>query len=79
MGGDISVALAGIDERVGRVVAMIASPDWTRPEMRMLADPETVVDQGEPTAYGQWMFDHLAPMTHLSYFARGARNRLRIG
>jgi pimeloyl-ACP methyl ester carboxylesterase len=35
MGGEIAVALAGIDDRVGRVAAMIATPDWTPPGMSM--------------------------------------------
>ena len=33
MGGDIAVALAGIDRRITRVAALVASPDWTRPGM----------------------------------------------
>lgn len=79
MGGDISVALAGIDTRISRVAAMIATPDWTRPGMGMLTDPESVVDQGEPTPYGQWLFDHLNPMTHLDSFRPSTRYRLRLG
>jgi dienelactone hydrolase len=71
MGGDVSVALAGIDPRVSRVAAIVATPDWTRPGMTRLDDPSSVIDQGEPTAYGQWLYDHLDPMTHLSRFARG--------
>jgi enterochelin esterase-like enzyme len=34
MGGDIAVALAGVDRRIGRVAALVATPDWTRPGMR---------------------------------------------
>ena len=79
MGGDIAVALAGIDDRISRVAAMIATPDWTRPGMRMLADPETVIDQGEPTPYGQWMLDHLNPMTHLEFFARAPAIAFDLG
>ncbi len=79
MGGDISVALAGIDHRVSRVAAMIATPDWTRPGMTLLDDPGTVIDQGEPTAYGQWMFDHLDPMTHLGSFARTPAITFQLG
>ena len=33
MGGDIAVALAGIDQRISRVAAIAATPDWTRPGM----------------------------------------------
>lgn len=79
MGGDIAVAVAGIDDRIGRVAAMIATPDWTRPGMRMLADPATVIDQGESTPYGQWMFDHLNPMTHLDFFARAPAIAFDLG
>jgi dienelactone hydrolase len=79
MGGDISVALAGIDDRIRRVAAMIATPDWTRPGMRMLTDPETVIDQGEPTPYGQWLFDHLNPMKHLDSFARAPAIAFDLG
>lgn len=79
MGGDLSVALAGIDDRVGRVAAMIATPDWTRPGMTMLDNPETVIDQGEPTPYGQWMFDHLNPMTHIDSFARAPAIAFDLG
>jgi len=79
MGGDVSVALAGIDDRIRRVAAMIATPDWTRPGMTALDDAETVIDQGEPTAYGQWMFDHLDPMTHLGSFARAPAITFQLG
>lgn len=71
MGGDISVALAGIDSRVTRVAALIATPDWTRPGMRDLADPAVVIDQGTAGAYAQWFYDHLDPLTHLDRFRHG--------
>jgi uncharacterized protein len=79
MGGDIAVALAGIDDRISRVAAMIATPDWTRPGMRMLNDPDTVIDQGQPTPYGQWLFDHLNPITHLECFARAPAIAFDLG
>ena len=79
MGGDVAVAVAGIDHRVGRVAAMIATPDWTRPGMTALDDAKTVIDQGGPTAYGQWMFDHLNPMTHLGSFARAPAITFQLG
>jgi dienelactone hydrolase len=68
MGGDIAIALAGIDTRISRVAAMIATPDWTRPGMTRLDDPTTEIDQGAPTALGQWLFDNLDPMTHASRY-----------
>lgn len=33
MGGDVAVALAGLDRRVCRVAAVVATPDWLRPGM----------------------------------------------
>jgi uncharacterized protein len=71
MGGDVSVALAGIDHRVARVAAVVATPDWTRPGMRDLADPETVLPQGEADAYAQWFYDQLDPLTHLEAYGHG--------
>jgi dienelactone hydrolase len=64
MGGDIAVALAGTDTRVSRVAAMIATPDWARPGMAALDDPDHVIDQGDPTRLGQWLYEALDPMTH---------------
>jgi dienelactone hydrolase len=68
MGGDLAVALAGIDTRISRVAAMIATPDWTRPGMTVLDDPGTVIDQGDPTQLGRWFYDALDPMTHLERY-----------
>lgn len=70
MGGDISVALAGIDPRIDRVAALVATPDWTRPGMRALDDPERVLDQGTADSYAQWFYDRLDPMTHLNRYKR---------
>jgi uncharacterized protein len=68
-GGDIAVALAGIDQRISRVAAIAATPDWTRPGMRDIGDPSQVMPQGEPDAYAQWFYDHLDPLSHLSHYA----------
>ncbi len=68
MGGDLALALAGVDPRISRVAAMIATPDWTRPGMTQLEDPNTVIDQGEPTQLGWWLYHHLDPMTHLEHY-----------
>lgn len=68
MGGDIALALAGVDPRVSRVAAMIATPDWARPGMTRLDDPDTVIDQGEPTQLGRWLYHELDPMTHLQRY-----------
>jgi len=69
-GGDIAVALAGIDQRISRVAAIAATPDWTRPGMRDIGDPSRVLPQGEPHAYAQWFYDHLDPLSHLDHYAR---------
>lgn len=70
MGGDVSVALAGADERVSRVSALIATPDWARPRMRRFDDPGLLVDQGTADAYARWYYERLDPMTHLDAYRR---------
>jgi len=70
MGGDVAVALAGIDPRIRRVAAVLATPDWTRPSMRTLDKPSVLLDQGQADAYAQWFFDTLNPMTHLEAYDR---------
>ncbi|KGJ72954.1 hypothetical protein GY21_12085 [Cryobacterium roopkundense] len=55
MGGDISVALAGVDPRVKRVAALVATPDWTRPGMTQVGRPEELIDQGSPSPHGEWL------------------------
>jgi dienelactone hydrolase len=71
MGGDIAVALGGVDRRVTRVAAIVATPDWTRPGMRVLTDPSRVLDQGHADAYAQWFYDHFDPLSHLGAYADG--------
>lgn len=68
-GGDIAVALAGIDQRISRVAAIAATPDWTRLSMRDIGDPSRVLPQGEPDGYAQWFYNHLDPLTHLSHYS----------
>ena len=70
MGGDVAVALAGIDERVSRVAALVATPDWTRPQMHQIDDPAQLVEQGEADAHARWYYERLDPMTHLGAFQR---------
>jgi uncharacterized protein len=71
MGGDISVALAGIDDRITRVAAAVATPDWTRPGMTPLDDSSHVLDQGTGDRYSRWLRDALDPMLHLDRYRRG--------
>ncbi len=70
MGGDVAVALAGIDERVSRVAAIGSTPDWSRPGMRELRDPGRLIDQGEPDAYARWFAGQFDPMRHLERYRR---------
>ena len=71
MGGDVAVALAGVDKRVMRVASIVATPDWTRPGMHDLNDPSRVLPQGQADAYARWFYDHLDPLTHLDAYAHG--------
>lgn|SRR5829696_2246669 len=71
MGGDIAVALVGIDKRITRVASIVSTPDWARPGMYDLADPSRVLPQGEADAYARWFYDHLDPITHLDSYAHG--------
>lgn len=65
MGGDISVAAAGIDQRIALVVPWIATPDWLR--------PGTNEPVGEPDADAQACYDALNPLTHLDHYAHCPR------
>jgi uncharacterized protein len=70
MGGDVAIALAGIDSRISRVAALVATPDWTRPGMHSLDDHPVVIDQGQADRYAQWFFDAFDPLTHLTAYER---------
>jgi alpha-beta hydrolase superfamily lysophospholipase len=70
LGGDVAVALAGIDARIDRVAALAATPDWTRPGMQTLGEDPVPLDQGAPDSYAQWFFDALNPVTHLEAHER---------
>jgi dienelactone hydrolase len=71
MGGDIAVAAAGLDGRIRRVAAIVATPDWLRPDMRHVANPQQVLPAGEPDVYAQFFYDQMNPMTHLDSYAGG--------
>jgi dienelactone hydrolase len=71
MGGDIAVALAGIDDRVTRVAALGSTPDWSRPGMRKIDDPSVELDQGNGDRYSHWLRDRLDPMLHVESYTRG--------
>ncbi|WP_374989318.1 alpha/beta fold hydrolase (plasmid) [Priestia megaterium] len=69
MGGDIAVAAAGIDHRIKRVVAVVATPDWMRPGMEDALHPGNLLHTGESDSYAQYFYDNLNPLTHLSAYA----------
>jgi dienelactone hydrolase len=71
MGGDIAVAAAGLDSRIERVAATIATPDWLRPGMQDLSQPGKILPPGISDAYSQYFYDQLNPLTHLAAFAHG--------
>ncbi|MFT3865512.1 MAG: hypothetical protein QM729_14680 [Solirubrobacterales bacterium] len=79
MGGDVAVALAGIDERVRRVAAVGSTPDWSRPGMCELRDPSRLVDQGEADAYARWFADQLDPTRHLDRYRREVAIDFELG
>lgn len=79
MGGDISVALAGIDRRVTRVAAVGATPEWTRPGMTRVGEADDVIDQGEATPFGAWLYDQLNPASHLHRYARDLAIDFELG
>jgi len=56
MGGDISVAAAGVDRRIKAVSACVATPDWMR--------PGSFEPPGEPDEDAQIVYDRRNPLTH---------------
>jgi uncharacterized protein len=70
MGGDISVAAAGIDPRILRVGAVVATPDWLRPGMMDLTrEGNPPLPAGTPDAYARLFYELFNPITHLSHYA----------
>jgi dienelactone hydrolase len=66
LGGDIAVAAAGIDSRIGCASAIIATPDWCRPGMHAWGQ---LVQPGPAGGYAQFFYDHINPLTNLSGYA----------
>lgn len=60
MGGDIAVAAAGNDHRIGRVAAALATPDWLRPGS---AEP-----QGEAGEAQQALYRRFDPLTNAEQY-----------
>jgi len=66
LGGDIAVAAAGIDSRIGVVSSINATPDWLRPGMHARGQP---VQFGIVGAYAQFFYENIDPLTNLSSYA----------
>jgi hypothetical protein len=71
MGGGIAVVAAGIDHRIERVAAVVATPDWLRPGLHDAFNPERVSKHGERDVCAQYSYDLPNPLTHLDAYARG--------
>jgi uncharacterized protein len=70
MGGDISITAAGMDKRIRRVAAVIATPDWLRPGMMDLGkEGHLPLPVGTPDAYSRLFYEQFNPITHLSHYA----------
>ncbi|WP_134703865.1 prolyl oligopeptidase family serine peptidase [Ammoniphilus sp. YIM 78166] len=57
MGGDISVVSAGLDKRISKVAASIATPDWLR--------PGSWEPQGEADTYAWHCYHRCNPLSNL--------------
>ncbi len=66
LGGDIAVAAAGLDPRIGVVSSINATPDWLRPGMHAQG---RLVQSGAAGAYAQFFYEHINPLTNLSAYA----------
>ncbi|GEM_PF-340778 len=78
MGGDIAIALAGIDQRISKVTGIGSTPDWTRPGMTELNDPEKLIAQGKSTPFGEWLYKILDPMTNRRSYFRAPAMHLEL-
>ncbi|WP_058303109.1 alpha/beta hydrolase [Gorillibacterium timonense] len=79
MGGDISIAAAGIDTRIVRVAPIITTPDWLRPGMHEISEAALLMDPGVPDDESQAYYDQLNPMTHLDRYINCPPMRLTLG
>ncbi|NCT92390.1 hypothetical protein GXB85_15745 [Cellulomonas sp. APG4] len=79
MGGDIALALAALDARIGRVSVVAAGPDWGRPGMRSVDGSDKTIDQGLEDAGAHWWRQQLEPATRAAAFARDVHVDLELG
>lgn len=76
LGGDIAVAATGLDDRIGCVATMLATPDWKRPGMHVDGQ---LVPEGHPDAYAAFFYRHINPLTNLGGFARAPAMTFECG
>ena len=80
MGGDIAITAAGIDPRIRRVAAVASTPDWLRPGMMDLTQPEhPPLPTGTPDAYARKFYELFNPITHLAHYAHAPEIRFVNG
>lgn len=68
MGGDVALALAGVEPRISRVATIASTPDWTRPGMTWLEQPDRLVDQGTADAQARWFYEAFDPLRNVSRY-----------
>ncbi len=71
MGGDISLAAAGMDRRVAAVAACIATPDWLRPGSH---EPP-----GEPDDLAWQAYQAANPLTHAAHYRHAPAIAMECG
>lgn len=79
LGGDISVAAAGLDHRIDRVAAIVSTPDWLRPGMTEPSGFTAPWDPGRPDSYAQYFYEALNPLTHLDRYAHSPQITFECG
>ena len=79
MGGDIAIALAGIDARVSKVATIASSPNWERPGMTDVMDSTKIINQGKSNNFSKWLYSKLNPMSNLNSFCRPLKLHVELG
>ena len=79
MGGDIAISLAGANERIKKISTVASSPDWLRPGMTDVMDSTKIIEQGNSTAYGAWLYSKLNPITNLNNYCQGQEMLFILG
>lgn len=79
MGGDISIATAGVDKRIVRVAPIVTTPDWLRPGMHVLNSTTEILNPGKADSVAQFFYEQFNPITNLSRYINTAPMRLQLG